>query len=392
MPDVLFPLSILCLVILLMILILRRWRQPYLVAYILAGLMLGPEVTGVFKEPAAIESLGQIGVLLLMFFLGIEIEIPDNRSLLTQPLIAQLIKTALSVAVALLAGYCLHWDIGNSFLLTVLLLFNSTAVVTDMLRRNGELHTAMGMIVLNMLLLQDVLAGPVFAVMQVTAGHVIPGMRLIFSLGCCGLLFLLLRAIRNRNLFQWQAIKGLEEDHDLQVFLGAFICLGFALLASGTGLPASLGSFGAGLYLGRTRGFHWLGNTLRPFQVFFVALFFVSIGLQLDPGYISSHWSTVLALTFGVLLINSLLSAFVFTLMGYAWLPALHTGALLSQTGEFGLIACSIAFETGIVSSGFYKTCVAVTGLALLLSTGWVTILRRLIYNGDNFKKTKCKT
>ncbi len=386
MPDVLFPLSVLCLAILLMILILRRWRQPYLVAYILAGLILGPQVTGVFKEPAAIETLGQIGVLLLMFFLGIEIEIPDNHSLLTQPLIAQLIKTVLSVAVAMLAGYVLHWGIGNSLLLTVLLLFNSTAVVTDMLRRNGELHITMGMIVLNILLLQDVLAGPVFAAMQVAAGHAIERMRLILSLGCCGLLILLLRAIRNRNLFQWQAVKGLEEDHDLQVFLGAFICLGFALLASGTGLPASLGSFGAGLYLGRTRGFHWLGNTLRPFQVFFVALFFVSIGLRLDPRYIGNHWHTIVALTLGVLLINSLLSAFVFRLMGYPWLPAFHTGALLSQTGEFGLMACSIAFETGIVSSGFYKTCLAVTGLALLLSTGWVTILRRLIYNWNDHK------
>jgi CPA2 family monovalent cation:H+ antiporter-2 len=78
MSDVLLPLSVLCLVILLMILILRRWRQPYLVAYILAGLVLGPQITGVFREPAVIETLGQIGVLLLMFFLGIEIEIPDS--------------------------------------------------------------------------------------------------------------------------------------------------------------------------------------------------------------------------------------------------------------------------------------------------------------------------
>ncbi len=392
MPDVLFPLSILCLVILLMILILRKWRQPYLVAYILAGLVLGPQVTGVFKEPATIETLGQIGVLLLMFFLGIEIEIPDNRSLLTLPLIAQLIKTCLSIAVAMLAGYFLHWDSGNTLLLTVLLLFNSTAVVTDMLRRNGELHSTMGMIVLNMLLLQDVLAGPVFAAMQLIAGHPVEKMRLIFSLCCCGLLFLLLRAIRNRNLFQWQAAKDLEEDHDLQVFLGAFICLGFALLASGTGLPASLGSFGAGLYLGRTRGFHWLGNTLRPFLVFFVALFFVSIGLRLDPRYIGNHWRTVLGLTFGVLLINSLLSALVFRLMGYQWLPALHTGALLSQTGEFGLIACSIAYEAGIITGGFYKTCVAVTGLALLFSTGWVNILRRLMTAGLTVKDKIQKT
>jgi CPA2 family monovalent cation:H+ antiporter-2 len=379
MADILFPLSVLCLVILLLMLILKRWRQPYLVAYILAGLVLGPQVTGVFREPAAIEGLGQIGVLLLMFFLGIEIEIPDNRSLLTQPVIAQLIKTVLSGAVAMLTGYFLHWGDGNILLLTVLLLFNSTAVVIDMLRRNGELHTTTGKIVLNMLLLQDVLAGPVFAVMQVSAGQRVEWVRLIFSTACCGLLFLLLRAIRNRKLFQWQGAGNMEEDHDLQVFTGAFICLGFALVAASTGLPASLGSFAAGLYLGRTKGFRWLENTLRPFLVFFVALFFVSIGLRLDPKYIGANWRIVLAVTIGVLLINSLLSALVFRLMGHRWLPAMHAGALLSQTGEFGLIGCSIAYETGIVSVGFYKACVAVTGLALLFSTAWVAILRRVV-------------
>jgi CPA2 family monovalent cation:H+ antiporter-2 len=380
MPIVLFPLSVLCLVILLLILMLRRWRQPYLGAYILAGLLLGPQVIAVFKEPAAIEALGQIGILLLMFFLGIEIEIPDNRSLLTQPLIAQLIKTALSVAVALLAGYFLHWGTGNKLLLAVLLTFNSTAVVTDMLRKNGQLHSNSGKILLNMLLLQDVLAGPLFAAMSWQSGHPAGWLRLFLSLGCCGLLFLLLRGIRNRNLLQWQWIKDMEGDHELQVFLGFFICLGFALMATAAGLPASLGSFAAGLYIGRIHGFHWLGAALRPFEVFFVALFFVSVGLRLDVAYIIAHWSSIAVLTLAVLLINSLLSAIVFRVMGHRWLSALHTGALLSQTGEFGLIACSLAYEAGIIAGGFYKICMAVTGLALLFSTGWVTILRRVTF------------
>jgi len=387
MPDILFPISILCLVILLMILVLKRFRQPYLVAYILAGLLLGPSVSGVFGEARAIEDLGQIGVLLLMFFLGIELEIPDNRSLLTQPVIAQLIKTVLSIFVAMVAGYLLHLKAGNAFLLSVLLLFNSTAVVGEMLRKNGEIHTTMGKIVLNMLLFQDVLAGPTFAAMQLAAGKPAEWTRTVLSLGCCGLFLLLLRSIRNRKLFQWREAGDLEKDHDLQVFLGAFICLGFAFLAAKAGLPPSLGSFAAGVYLGRTRGFHWLGNTLRPFQVFFAALFFVSIGLRLDPQFIREHWQTVLSLTFGVLLINGLLSAVGFRLMGHHWMLSLHAGALLSQTGEFGLVACSIAYDTGAITSGFYKTCVAVTGLALLLSTAWVNILRRIIEKGKDRHK-----
>lgn len=378
MADILFPVSVLCLVILLMIFLLKRLRQPYLVAYILAGLLLGPGVTGAFSDPSGITTLGDLGILLLMFFLGMEIEIPDHRSLLIQPIVAQGAKMLLSFFLALVAGYFLHWKPGNILILTILLVFNSTAVVSEFLRMNGEWQTLPGRLVLNMLLLQDVLVAPAFTAFQLAGGRHIHWETLSASVLVCGLLFLLLRAIRNRTLVQWKGWQGLEEDHELQVFFGAFVCLGFALLASKIGLSAPIGSFAAGIYLGRTTAFRWLGHVLEPFKVFFVALFFVSVGLMLDPLYIWTHKGAILSITLGLLLINSLLSASVFRLLGYTWMRSLQMGALLSQTGELGVLACTIAWRTGIIDAGFYKLCVAVTGLALLLSTAWMTILRRL--------------
>ncbi|MES1250236.1 MAG: cation:proton antiporter, partial [Chitinophaga rupis] len=256
------PASVLCLVILLLIFLLKKLRQPYLVAYMLAGILLGPHILGIFSSPEEISGLGEIGILLLMFFLGMEIAIPDKRSLLLQPLIAQGIKTVLCLGCAGLIGVFLHWDPGQMLMMAILLIFNSTAVVSEFLRGTRELETAMGRIVLNILLLQDVLVVPVFAVFQLIGGQVFHIGSFLFSLSLCFMFFLLLRAIRNRNLFQWPAWEILERDHDLQVFTGALICLGFALLASLAGLPAPIGSFAAGVYLGRTDAFHWLGNVL----------------------------------------------------------------------------------------------------------------------------------
>ena len=88
MHNILLPVCVLCLVILLLIVLLKKARQPYMVAYILAGVVLGPDITGMFSSPDTVEGLGEIGILLLMFFLGMENEIPNRKSLLFVPVIA----------------------------------------------------------------------------------------------------------------------------------------------------------------------------------------------------------------------------------------------------------------------------------------------------------------
>jgi CPA2 family monovalent cation:H+ antiporter-2 len=378
MHDLLLPVSLMCLLILLLIVLLKKLHQPYLIAYILAGFLLGPHVTGIVSDPAGIAGLGEIGILLLMFFLGMEIEIPDRRNLLLQPVIAQTIKILLSLCCVLVIGTLLHWKKGEMFILTILFVFNSTAVVSEFLRKTGELHNAIGKMVLNILLLQDILIAPAFTFFQFAGSADKNLTHLLLPVGAGVVIFLLLRAIRNRNLFQWPVWQHLEQDHDLQVFTGALICLGFALLASMAGLSGPVGSFAAGIYLGRTKAFNWLGQVLKPFKVFFVALFFVSVGLMLDAAYIRQHYVLIITLTMLVLLINSLLSAAVFRMLGYAWQKSLYAGALLSQTGELGLLACSIAFKMGFIDIGFFKASLAITGLTLLLSTAWITILRKL--------------
>lgn len=380
--SILFPVSVLSLCILLLIFLLKRLHQPYLIAYILAGVLLGPHVSGIFTDAGNIAALGQIGIVLLLFFLGMEIEIPGRHSLLLKPIIAQFMKTLLSVVFSLLVGKWMGWGSGSIVLLIVTLMFNSTAVVSSYLKKNGELHTALGGTMLNMLLLQDVLLAPVLTAFQLI-GHQSPDYgKLVISATGCVLMFLFLRSMRRRTLFKWPFAKEMEQDHDLQVFTGACICLGFAWVAGMFGLTESLGSFVAGMYIGRTHSFHWLEKALQPFKIFFVALFFVSIGLMLDIGYLKTHSTIVLVVTLLVIVINSLLSAVVFRLLHHNWRDSLYAGALLSQTGEFSLLACSLAYEMKIIDMDVFKLTVTVVCFSLLLSTVWVSLLKKFIYRG----------
>lgn len=379
MGDILARLSVLCLVVLLLVALLRRWKQPYLVAYILAGLMLGPGMTGLLSPGEGPALLGDFGIILLLFFLGLEIDIPDKGSLMWRPLAAQGVKMVLAVVFAWVAGSWLAWRWENCLLLAVLLTFNSTAVVSEYMRRTGELNTDTGKLILNMLLLQDVLVAPVFAFFQFmgrsSAQWGTIGGSVIIAIG----LFFLLRAIRNRDIWSWVGWRELENDHDLQVFFGALCCLGCSWLSFLAGLSAPIGSFAAGLWLGRAKGFEWLGLVLKPFKVFFVGLYFVSVGLLIDLHYIAANWLSIAGITGAVLLSNSLLSSLVFRLLGMPWKQSWWAGALLSQTGELGLLACSLAAGSGMIDQGIYKLAVAVTSLTLLLSAGWTSALRALL-------------
>ena len=380
MYDLLFAISIMSLLILLLIILLKKLNQPYLIAYVFTGIVLGPHVTGIFSEPGNISALGEVGILLLMFFLGIEINVPGNKSLLLKSFTAQSVRTLLSITFSIFIGKWLEWNTRYIFLLAITFIFNSTAVVSEFLRKNQELSTQIGKTVLNILLLQDIMLAPTLTFLQFMSKEEYDITKLLVSLIGCVLIFFLLRAIRNKNLVQLKFFREIETDHELQVFTAVAICLGFAMITSFAGLTPAIGSFVAGVYIGRTNVFHWLENVLRPFKIFFVSLFFLSVGLMLDLHYIRKHYAIIITLTFGVLFINGLLSVIVFRLMKFSWRDSMYAGTLLSQTGEFGLLACSLAHQLNIIDYNFFKSALAVIGLSLLLSSVWMTILKGFIH------------
>jgi len=379
MHDLISAIGVLCLVILLLIFLLKKFHQPYLIAYILAGVLLGRHSLHVLADGDEIQTLGSLGVLLLMFFLGMEIEVPDQKSLLLKPILAQGVKMTLSIMLSLVIGYFFHLNRGTILLLTILLAFNSTAIVSEALRPNRGLQTDMGKTLLNILLLQDILLAPVLTLFQFSGHHAIVVPQLLLSLAACVLIFLLLRSIRNRNFYQLPFLLEIEQDHELQVFAGACICLGFALLASVAGLSGPIGAFTAGLYIGRTYAFKWLETTLKPFKVFFTALFFVALGLMVDIPFIVANAYNIFGITLLILVVNSLLSAVVFRVLKYSWKTSLPAGALLSQTGEFSLIACTLAHKAGVIDADVFKGVISVIVLTLLLTTPWALAFRKFI-------------
>lgn len=378
MNKILLSITTMCVVVLLLIFLLKRLRQPYMVAYILAGVLIGPYVGRVFVNVADTASLGEIGILFLMFFLGMELNIPSHQTILLKPIISQGIKILLSIAFATLLGFVFDWKLYNIFLLAILFSFNSTAVISEYLQSNGDLRTPFGKMIFNILLIQDVLLAPVLTVFQCLSAEKLALGRLLGAILISISIFLFLGAIRHRQLPHPKLLYVLKDDHELQVFAGGVICLGFGLLAEMAGLSGAMGSFIAGMMVGKTPAFGWLEQVLKPFRVFFVSFFFMSIGLQLDLPFIAANLGLIMAGTFFILFSNSFLSTFVFRLLRYNWKRSLYGGALLCQTGEFGILAFSLAHSLQIIDNEFFKTGISVTALSLLFSTVWIGLLRKI--------------
>lgn len=377
MNTLLLSISVLCLTTTGLIFLLKKFRQPYLIAYIIAGILLGPYVLKVFTEIHQIEVIGEMGILLLMFFLGMEINIPNHHSLILKPLIAQGIKVLLSLGFAFLIGHFIGLDFRSTVLVAVLFTFNSTAVVSEFLKKHNTLHTAFGVTILNILIVQDLLLAPVLTLLKAWSGETTRLWNMLLPVLFSIAVFFLFKKIRNvQEIRMPKLFSGVENDHDLQVFTGLLICLGFGLLAELIGLSSALGSFVAGVIVGRLNMLNWLEHSLAPFKVFFITLFFVSVGLRLDLDYIYQHYEIILLGTLFVLISNSLMSAIVFRVMRYGWKDSWYGGALLSQTGEFGILALAIAHKTDIIPYDLYKAGLCITCLSLLLSTVWITVFK----------------
>ncbi|MGC1244168.1 MAG: cation:proton antiporter [Chryseosolibacter sp.] len=378
--DILLSVCILTLVVLLLVFLLKRFNQPYLIAYILAGLVLGPFLSGTFGNTRDIQTFGEIGILLHFFFMGTEVEVPDSHQKLIRPIVAQVTKSLLSVLVAVIVGARLNWSTEQITVLAFIMMMNSTAVVSEYLRKTGELHMPLGKFTLTILVLQDIFFTPAIASLQFMGHQPVSFFKVFSSIVVCVLVYVLFRTIRKRDLIRLPFTKAMEADHDLQVFIGLLICFGTALLFSWFGLTESFGVFVAGVIIARTDSFHWLEKTLRPFKEFFMCLFFLSVGMMIDLDFMVKNYRLVLGISLAVLVINSVIAAIVFRLQGFTWRLSLYSGALLSQTGEYSLLLGSLAWRFGIIDEGFYKIIIIITSLTLLFSTAWITILRAFIH------------
>jgi len=371
---------VLLLTILLISWMLKRFSQPYFSAYILAGILLGPHGLGLFTNIETIAQIGSLGLIMQMFFIGAEIEPNSLLKNLRTSVIGILVQLTLSLVFVAIIGYHLTWSIDRIILFGFIISLSSSAIILEYLNKNGEMHFRLGQLTTGILLVQDFLLVPMIMVLNFLAKGETSFSELLLGCITTFLFFWLLRKIVLEKKVQLPGLHKLQPDHELQVFIGLLICFGFAWITSVMNLSAAMGAMFAGMLISQTDSMKWFDQSLIPFRVFFISFFFLSIGLQLNFDFIQQNFSLIVILVLLIFCTNSLINALAFRLLKESWKNSVYAGALLSQIGEFSLVLCVIARDLNLVDNFSYQLTLAVISLTMLLSSGWITIIRAFLF------------
>ncbi len=349
-------------------LVAYRFRLPVLLGYLAAGILIGPYSFGLIKNVDLIETMATIGVVLLLFTLGMEFSIGDLKRVGKIGLgggAAQILVTALlgfAVSKALF-----NWSISDAIFFGFLIALSSTMIVLKILVERGETNTPHGRIMIAILLVQDLAVLPLMVILPALGE---PATSLIYSLGITlGKVVLFLGAMTVIGFWVVPAFLGHAagtRSRELFLITIVAICLGAAFGTSYFGISAAFGAFAAGMLVSRSHFAHQALADITPLRNVFAALFFVSLGMLASPRFIVDNWSMVTMVALTIVLGKFITCFLIARFFGYSFKTALFVGAGLTQIGEFSFVLGQAGLETGVISGNLYS---------LILSSAILTIL-----------------
>lgn len=372
--------------------LLQRLRINQVLGFLAVGVVVGPHGLGqrsgqwpwlatvTFNNASGVSQLAELGVLFLMFMIGLELSTQRLWALRQRVFATGGAQVVLSAAV--IGGLALAF--GNAWqpalVLGMVLALSSTAVVMQLLTQRQALATPMGQAVFSVLMLQDLVVVPLLILIDLLgpgAGeHIgaILGMTLLKSVGAVLLIFVV-----GRRLIQ-PVFRAFASRHQPEVFVALTLLttMGIAGLTEAAGLSMALGALLAGLLLAETEYRHEVEVTIEPFKGLLMGLFFMSVGMGLDLRAVAREPLWVPLSVVGLIAIKALVVGLLFRWSGLSWGRSLEGGLLLGQGGEFAFIVVGYAATAGLMTSPVSQFILLVVGLSLMITpvlARWGTLL-----------------
>lgn len=356
--------------------IFRRLGQPTVVGEILGGVIAGPAVLGVYHVNPETELFAEIGVVLLLFQVGLETRLHDLLRVGGTALAVGVLGVALPFAAGFLAAELSGGDLALAVFLAAALTATSVGITSNVLRDLGALATRPGRIILGAAIIDDVLAIMILSVATGVAAGGVDAMR-VGSLIVVALLFIAVVVIGGTRILRRRRSLLTEPEFADTAFLpGMIVMLGLAALASWIGLAAIIGAFLAGMVVGESSERHALEAEVAPVAAFFTPFFFGFIGAQVDLAALGSLESAGLLLGITALAVASkFVGAFVGALrMGRATATLIGWGMV--PRGEVGIVVAGLGLSAGAIDGAIYSV---VVGMAIVTTLIVPPLLPRLV-------------
>ena len=334
----------------------QRLRLPLILGYILAGVLIGPNTGGpTVADPHDIELLAEIGVALLLFTIGLQFPLSELAPVRRVALIGTPIQMALTIAFGYILGRILGWGWTEAVWFGSVLSLSSTVVVLKTLSEQGVLRTLSSRVMIGMLIVQDV-AVVLLLVLLPEIGNVGEGLSefgfaVVKAAGFIGVM-----ALFGARVFPWLMAR-IASWNSRELFLLSVVGVGLGV-GYGTylfGLSFAFGAFVAGLVLSQSDYSHQALADVEPLRDVFAMLFFVSVGMLIDPAFLLGHAATVAAVVALVFVVKGLVFAGVTRAFGYGNIVPLAVGLGLFQVGEFSFVIAREGISVGAISQEIYS-------------------------------------
>ena len=376
--DILEDIIILLATSVVMVALFRRLQLPPILAYLLVGLIVGPNGMGWISSTEDTRFLAEFGVVFLLFTIGLEFSFPQLIAMRSKVLGLGGAQVFVSSVIFGLVAWLLGVSPVGALIIGGILALSSTAIVTKQLIEQLELHSRHGRMALGILLFQDLAVVPLLVIIPILAGNSANGMvlPLVIALAKATLIFLITLAIGRwllRPLFKEVARARSAELFTLTVLL---IALAAAWGTHAAGLSLALGGFLAGMMIGETEYRHQVETDIRPFQDVFLGLFFITVGMLIDLQLLASIWPWALLLSAGLIITKIVIILTLVRAYGAESGIALRTAVVLAQGGEFGFALLAMALNSALLGDTVTQSVL----FAILLSMIAAPILIR--YNG----------
>ena len=345
----------------------HRVRVPPLVGFLLVGVLIGPHGVGLIPEPDAVSSLSEIGVVLLLFAIGLELSLSDVLRWGRSVVVTGGAQVAGMLGLAVLLGIAMGAPLGRTVFYGALAAMSSTAVVTKAYADRGELDTAHGREVVSILLFQDLCIVPLMLLLPLLGGESgAPGLG-VWTRMLTSLVVMTALVVGGRLVVRWalDRIVGLH-DRELFTLCVGFFGIGTALVTAAAGFSLAIGAFLAGLIIAESEyGLQAISDVL-PFRALFSGVFFTSIGMLLDVPLVVSQPLALAGVTVLLIAVKSAVAAGAVMMRGRGLETSLMSGLSLAQVGEFSFVLAAVGLPLGLFAGDDYQVFLSVAALSMM--------------------------
>jgi CPA2 family monovalent cation:H+ antiporter-2 len=351
--------AIVCLGLLTIALLITglRFGIPSIVSFLIIGILAGPYALSIVTDQSTIETIGEIGVILLLFTIGLEFSFKTLLKSWRVVVIGGLLQVVTTIVSACAVMYFLQgFQFTEAVFFGFLVSLSSTAIIMKVLQERGEVETVPGRTLLGILIFQDLAIIPMILITPLLIGSggtsdtSIP-LQIAKVVGIIAILIVSARWVVPWLLYHIAK----QKNRELFVITVAAICFAVAWLTNAAGLSYSLGAFVAGLIIGESEFSIDAVSTIIPFRDVFAAIFFISIGMLLDPTVLVTRPEIVITLLAVIFIVKTVTGTMTAAILGMPVRVAVFIGLALAQIGEFSFVLAKSGLESNLLNTGGYQ-------------------------------------